>query len=225
MAGERATRQLRRRPPSVQRMPRPDSSPRGDPMPAGCIRVDIDVPDQQCGGAGASGRSSRWCSWWGDRSRRCSARAPWRARKQARRDSRSTSASDEIASTLKLAIQHEEDLVVSASAFVTGNPGASAAGFDRWAEAVHAMQRYPELQNIGLVELVPAVASDGHSRRASRPTRCARWGPTRPDRRDRFEILPAGQSALLLLRGRGPGPRRARATYQRAWTTARSRRR
>ena len=31
-------------------------------------------------------------------------------------------AAAEIASTLKLAIQHEEDLVVSASAFVSGNP-------------------------------------------------------------------------------------------------------
>src|SRR3984957_6921634 len=63
--------------------------------------------------------------------------------------------SSEIAPTLQLAIQHEEDLVVSASAFVSGNPHASAADFDRWAEAVRAMQRYPELENIGLVALVP----------------------------------------------------------------------
>src|SRR5215471_12745689 len=66
-------------------------------------------------------------------------------------------ASAEVASTVKLAIQHEEDLVVSASAFVTGNPRASAADFDRWAGSVQAMQRYPELQNFGLVELVPAA--------------------------------------------------------------------
>ena len=64
--------------------------------------------------------------------------------------------SDEIASALKLSLQHEEDLVVGASAFFTGNPNASPADFDRWAESVHAMQRYPELQNIGLVALVPA---------------------------------------------------------------------
>jgi hypothetical protein len=50
-------------------------------------------------------------------------------------------ASDEIASTLRLAIQHEEDLVVSAGAFVISNPKASPADFDRWAESVHAMQR------------------------------------------------------------------------------------
>jgi hypothetical protein len=65
-------------------------------------------------------------------------------------------ASTEIASTLKLAIQHEEDLVLSASAFISGDPHASAVGFDRWAGSVHAIQRYPELQNIGLVVLVAA---------------------------------------------------------------------
>ena len=64
--------------------------------------------------------------------------------------------SAEIASSLKQTIQHEEDLIVNASAFFTSNPNASPADFDRWAESVHAMQRYPELQNIGLVTLVPA---------------------------------------------------------------------
>jgi diguanylate cyclase (GGDEF)-like protein len=64
--------------------------------------------------------------------------------------------SAEIASTLKLAIQHEEDLVVTASAWAAGNAKASPVEFDRWAQSVHALQRYPELQNIGLVALVPA---------------------------------------------------------------------
>src|SRR3979490_2507761 len=57
----------------------------------------------------------------------------------------------EIASTLTLAIQHEEDLVVSASAFVARQGAASPVRFDRWAESVRALQRYPELQKIGLV--------------------------------------------------------------------------
>jgi hypothetical protein len=80
--------------------------------------------------------------------------------------------SAEIASTLKLAIQHEEDLVVNASAFVTGNPNASPADFDRWAESVHAMRRFPELQNIGLVTLVPASRLAAFERRlAANPVR------------------------------------------------------
>jgi diguanylate cyclase (GGDEF)-like protein len=63
---------------------------------------------------------------------------------------------DEIAATLKLAIQQEEDLIVAASAFVTSGRHITPANFDRWVESVHALQRYPELQNIGLVKLVPA---------------------------------------------------------------------
>jgi diguanylate cyclase (GGDEF)-like protein len=100
-------------------------------------------------------------------------------------------ASSQIASTLTLSLQHEEDLVVSASAFVTGNPGASAAGFDRWAEAVHAMQRYPELRNIGLVELVPAAqlkAFEAHL--AAAPVRPL--GPDSAGASGPLEILPSG---------------------------------
>ncbi|HTW41916.1 MAG TPA: EAL domain-containing protein [Solirubrobacteraceae bacterium] len=101
-------------------------------------------------------------------------------------------ASAEIASTLKLAIQHEEDLVVSASAFISGNPHASPADFDRWAEAVHAMQRYPELQNIGLVMLVPASQLAAFEARiAASPVRAL--GPQSPAPKGPFQILPPGQ--------------------------------
>jgi len=64
--------------------------------------------------------------------------------------------SAEVAAALKLELQHEEDLVLSASAFANGNANVSPVAFDRWAGLVQAMARYPELQNIGLVTLVPA---------------------------------------------------------------------
>ena len=65
--------------------------------------------------------------------------------------------SAEVASTLELAIQHEQDLVADTSAFTSpAIPHVSPADFDRWAEAAGAMRRYPELQDIGLVTLVPA---------------------------------------------------------------------
>jgi len=103
-------------------------------------------------------------------------------------------ASDQIASTLTLALQHEEDLVVSASAFVTGNPGASAAGFDRWAESVHAMQRYPELRNVGLVELVPAARLKAfEARLAAAPVRPL--GPDSVGATGPLQILPPGPRA------------------------------
>jgi diguanylate cyclase (GGDEF)-like protein len=63
------------------------------------------------------------------------------------------SAAAEITSTLRLALLHEEDLVVSGRAFVSRNPRVSGAGFDEWAESVSALRRYPELRDVGL--LVP----------------------------------------------------------------------
>jgi diguanylate cyclase (GGDEF)-like protein len=100
-------------------------------------------------------------------------------------------ASAEIASTLKLAIQHEEDLGVSASAFVTGNPNASPAEFDRWTESVHAMRRYPELQNIGLVALVPASRLAAFKARiAINPVRPL--GPQSVGPKGALQVLPPG---------------------------------
>ncbi len=107
-------------------------------------------------------------------------------------------ASAEIASTLTLAIQHEEDLIVSASAFISGNPGASAADFDRWAEAVRAMQRYPELQNIGLVKLVPASQLAAfEARLAANPMRPL--GPESAGDDGPLEIVPAGDRPYYCL--------------------------
>jgi len=100
-------------------------------------------------------------------------------------------ASAEIASTLRLAIQHEEDLVVSASAYVAGSPRASAADFDRWAEMVHAMQRYPELLDIGLVKLVPANQLTGfQSFMTANPIRP--FGPHSLQPAVSNEVLPTG---------------------------------
>jgi diguanylate cyclase (GGDEF)-like protein len=101
-------------------------------------------------------------------------------------------ASDEVASTLQLALQHEEDLVVSASAFISANPGASAAGFDRWVESVRAMRRYPELRNIGLVELVRADELRAfEARMAAHPLLAL--GPRTRGPAETFQVLPPGR--------------------------------
>ncbi len=129
-------------------------------------------------------------------------------------------ASAEIASTLKLAIQHEEDLVVSASAFVISNPNASPADFDRWAESVHAMQRYPELQNIGLVALVPASGLAAfESRFAANPVR-----PLGPQSVGKGQLSgPARPAPGPTTASRWPGWQGVRRPTSRPdWTTARS---
>ena len=103
-------------------------------------------------------------------------------------------ASIEVAASVKLAIQHEEDLVVSSRAYIRSNPKASAAGFDAWAESLEAMQRYPELQNIGLVKLVPAAHVASFKARLTanpvRPFGPRSRGPTGPT--GSLEILPPG---------------------------------
>jgi diguanylate cyclase (GGDEF)-like protein len=62
-----------------------------------------------------------------------------------------------IASTLALSIQHEQDLIISASTFFAGKPAASASEFDTWVKWAQALRRYPELERLGLVTLVRAA--------------------------------------------------------------------
>ena len=57
-------------------------------------------------------------------------------------------ASDGIASTLKLALQHEQDLATAAGAVATDNSALSRHGFITWTNSIRAFQRYPELQSI-----------------------------------------------------------------------------
>ena len=107
-------------------------------------------------------------------------------------------ASTEVASSLRLAIQHEEDLVVSASAFFSGNPNASPADFDRWAESVRALQRYPELKDFGLVIAVPA------SRLAAVEARMAATpllplGPQSVGSKEPLRIIPPGNRPYYCL--------------------------
>ncbi len=64
--------------------------------------------------------------------------------------------SREISSTLQLAIQHEEDLIISAAGFIVGSPHASNSQFIRWANSVQALARYPELIGFGFSVIVPA---------------------------------------------------------------------
>jgi diguanylate cyclase (GGDEF)-like protein len=64
--------------------------------------------------------------------------------------------SAEISSNLNRAIQHEEDLGVSAAGFFAENPKASPAQIDAWANSVHPLRNYPELEKLGLLSLVRA---------------------------------------------------------------------
>jgi diguanylate cyclase (GGDEF)-like protein len=77
------------------------------------------------------------------------------ARNDAQR-SRQTfvSSSAEIASSLKLAIQQEANLVISTEAFVAANPDVSNAAFLNWVRSMHVKTRYPEVASLGYIAYV-----------------------------------------------------------------------
>ena len=98
------------------------------------------------------------------------------------------SSSREVASTLQLALQHEQDLVVSAGAFLAANPDATPAQFQQWTSSVRAFARYPELQAIAELVLVPASQLKAF---------VARFEPTNGGAP--FQIIPAGNRPYYCL--------------------------
>ena len=72
----------------------------------------------------------------------------------------------EIASTLKLAIEREQDLAVNTGAFIISNPEATEAQFQSWVQSDRLFERYPELIGIGNVVLVPAAGLDQFAARS-----------------------------------------------------------
>ena len=78
-----------------------------------------------------------------------------------------------IASSVKVALQHEEDLVESSSTFFAGNPKATPGEFSGWMRWTHALRRYPELQKLGFVAYLrtpePSLTAAASTVRGLRP--------------------------------------------------------
>jgi diguanylate cyclase (GGDEF)-like protein len=109
------------------------------------------------------------------------------ARSDAQKSKRAFAASsDAVVSTLKLALEHEEDLVVSTSGYVIANPDLSSADLRAWVRNVRAGPRYPELQGLGVVVFVPRSQLAAFALRAeSDPGGALSQGET-------FEVVPPG---------------------------------
>jgi diguanylate cyclase (GGDEF)-like protein len=97
-----------------------------------------------------------------------------------------TTSAKTIASTLKLTLQHEQDLSVAFGAFLLGNPDATEAELHDWVGSVDAFERYPELQGVAELVFVPesqlsafAIAAVGDAA-----------GPLASD--GTFQVFPAG---------------------------------
>jgi diguanylate cyclase (GGDEF)-like protein len=61
-----------------------------------------------------------------------------------------------IATTLKLALQDQQDLVTSAGATVVDSPSLNQAQFALWTSSIRAFARYPQLQGISELAMIPA---------------------------------------------------------------------
>jgi diguanylate cyclase (GGDEF)-like protein len=104
-----------------------------------------------------------------------------------------TASAASVASTLMLAIQHEEDLVVSARAFIGANPNASGAAFIRWTTVVEALKRYPEVESGGEVAIVPAQKlATFAARQTAEPANPLPVGSS-------YEVLPPGRRPYYCL--------------------------
>jgi diguanylate cyclase (GGDEF)-like protein len=101
--------------------------------------------------------------------------------------------SAEVASTLKLAIQHEQDLVVDAGGFITSDPNVTQSQFLAWAGSVRALQRYPEVTGFGESVIVPASQLAAFAARAvADPV-----GPLGPN--GTFQVVPPGKRPFYCL--------------------------
>jgi diguanylate cyclase (GGDEF)-like protein len=101
--------------------------------------------------------------------------------------------SAQLATTLQLAIQHEQDLIESASGFVLSSPDTSNVGFRHWVSLVHAVARYPELVGLGYTVLVPAAQLPAFASRATQDP----VGPLSAG--GNFTVVPPGQRAYYCL--------------------------
>jgi hypothetical protein len=98
--------------------------------------------------------------------------------------------SAEVASSLKLAIQHEQDLVVDVGGFITSDVSVTQSQFLAWAGSVRALQRYPELIGFGELVIVPASGLAAFARHSVADP----IGPLGPG--GTFQVVPPGKRAF-----------------------------
>ena len=103
-------------------------------------------------------------------------------------------ASVSVASTLHSAITHQGDLNLDTAAYVlSSSPDESQTGFHYWMNSAHAFARYPELEAIGVVRIVPASQLAAFAAQAVLDPS----GPLGAD--GKFTVLPPGKRSFYCL--------------------------
>ena len=109
---------------------------------------------------------------------------------QARKSFEYSSAN--VASTMELSIQHEEDLVLDAGGLLA-DPGLSQTSFRRWATAARTAERYPEISSLAVLQLVEDAELAAFAARAEADPA----GPLAAD--GTFAVEPAGTRPFYCL--------------------------
>jgi diguanylate cyclase (GGDEF)-like protein len=163
----------KRTPTEPDALPDADPAPLGDAAQASAPETDATEPAAR-GTGGTRGRGA-----WAAVAALCvvlgAIASVLGARAVARNDTSSTrtafaQSSKAIGTTVKLAIQRQEELTVAAATYFAANPKATPAEFGRWVTWARTQRRYPELDALGLLPAPPAPAkTSGSSAKASTP--------------------------------------------------------
>ena len=98
-----------------------------------------------------------------------------------------------IASTLKLSIQQENSLVISAKAFTVTNPNASNADFLSWIGTMEVAKRFPEVSGLGYFAVIrPGQLSEFVARVLASPPQPLAAGQS-------YQVTPAGNRPFYCL--------------------------
>jgi diguanylate cyclase (GGDEF)-like protein len=124
-----------------------------------------EAPTQETGPAGSEPAGARGRGAWAAVAALCvvlgAIASVLGARAVARNDTSSTrtafaQSSRAIATTVKLAIQRQEERTVAAATYFAANPKATPAEFGLWVTWARTQRRYPELDALGLLPAPPA---------------------------------------------------------------------
>lgn len=115
------------------------------------------------------------------------------ARDEQKQQRESAAASANIVSDLRLAIEHERDLVISTSAFIVANPSLTNVTFNRFLRSDRAWARYPEIIGVARLVVVKAAALPAFAARA-------KLDPTGTLARDgSYSVIPPGKRPFYCL--------------------------
>jgi diguanylate cyclase (GGDEF)-like protein len=79
-----------------------------------------------------------------------------------------STSSNQIASTLRLTIEHQQDLVKSTESFLLGNPHATESQFKTWSSDLRVLKQYPGLTGLEVINYVTTAELGAYLERATK---------------------------------------------------------